>query len=254
MSVNIEIPNISGATEGEQLAQIKNYLIQLSGTLNWAFDTVDNHVGSFSSNAGANMTSLGVGGSVNKNTSGQSQFAQLKDLIIKSADFTQALSEEITKTLKGKYVAKSDFGTYQEITDTKLSASSEEIRAEFSNLQEIITADHAVNAETGEIEKDSIFVKATIRAGILEVDDEGRAIYGIEVGQEDYAQEGSNFKRFARFTASKITFYDAHGSELVWFSPTLTSVNKLHVRGDLQIGNKIMLCPTDDGLAVKWIG
>jgi hypothetical protein len=39
MSVNIRFPNINGASEAEQLSQIKSYLYQLVEQLNWVLST-----------------------------------------------------------------------------------------------------------------------------------------------------------------------------------------------------------------------
>ena len=40
MSVNFRYPNITGASEQEQLAQLKRYLYQLVDQLNYAFSTM----------------------------------------------------------------------------------------------------------------------------------------------------------------------------------------------------------------------
>ena len=41
MGIQIRLPNITGASEKEQLAQLKSYLYQLSEELQWAFDNID---------------------------------------------------------------------------------------------------------------------------------------------------------------------------------------------------------------------
>ena len=40
MNGNIRLPSINGATEAEQIAQIKSYLYQLAQQLNWLFSTI----------------------------------------------------------------------------------------------------------------------------------------------------------------------------------------------------------------------
>ena len=40
MSGNIRLPNITGRTTEEQLQQMKSYLIQAAGELNWALDNI----------------------------------------------------------------------------------------------------------------------------------------------------------------------------------------------------------------------
>lgn len=39
--MNIRFPNITGATEAEQIAQIKSYLHQLAEQLNWALSVLE---------------------------------------------------------------------------------------------------------------------------------------------------------------------------------------------------------------------
>ena len=39
--INIRLPNITAATEKEQIMQIKSYLHQLVGDLNWALSTLE---------------------------------------------------------------------------------------------------------------------------------------------------------------------------------------------------------------------
>jgi hypothetical protein len=59
--------------------------------------------------------------------SAETTFNSLKALIIKSADIVNAYYEEINTRLSGVYVAESDFGTYVEETDLKISRSSKDI-------------------------------------------------------------------------------------------------------------------------------
>lgn len=41
MSIDIRLPNITGGSATEQLAQMKSYLQQLTQQLNWALNTID---------------------------------------------------------------------------------------------------------------------------------------------------------------------------------------------------------------------
>ena len=44
MSINIRFPNITGKTEAEQLVQVRSYLHQLVGQLNWLFSVLESGV------------------------------------------------------------------------------------------------------------------------------------------------------------------------------------------------------------------
>ena len=41
MKYNLRLPNITGASEKEQITQLKNYLIQLVGDLQFVLDNLD---------------------------------------------------------------------------------------------------------------------------------------------------------------------------------------------------------------------
>lgn len=101
MSMNIRFPNITGATEAEQLNQIKSYLHQLVQQLNWALSTIGSGTGS----AGSAEPSMG---DINEQT-----FYELKALLIKSSDMLNGYYEKINQKLEGQYVPQSEFEAYK---------------------------------------------------------------------------------------------------------------------------------------------
>lgn len=141
--LTLRYPNITGATEKEQLMQMRNYLNQLVDDLQWGLSVVNTAESAAVANtkktaAAATSTSSAIDGAAT--------FAAIKALIIKSADIVEAYYEEINKRLEGAYVAVSDFGTYTENTALDFSATSDRITQAYSNIQTIQTS----NAEIGE--------------------------------------------------------------------------------------------------------
>lgn len=138
MGIQIRLPNITGASEKEQLAQLKSYLYQLSEELQWAFDNIDTTAGSGNgyvvNQAPRGFTASPGAGGVNA----EATFAAIKALIIKSADIVNAYYEEINAKLEGAYVAQSDFGTFAEKTTQDIEANSTGITQTFENVQIII--------------------------------------------------------------------------------------------------------------------
>lgn len=139
MAIEIRLPNITGATEREQLLQLKSYLYQLSEQLQWAFDNISTTGGSGNGGYMVNQAPRGYtpssgspGGSAGVN------FAELKTLIIKSADIVDSYYEEINRRLEGLYVARSDFGVYAEKTSQEIEANSTAITQNYTNTQIII--------------------------------------------------------------------------------------------------------------------
>ena len=102
MSANIRFPNITGATEAEQINQIKSYLHQLVQQLNWALSTIESGTGS-ASPAEPSM------GDISEQT-----FYELKSLLIQSSDMLNGYYDKINHKLEGHYVLQSTFSSYQQ--------------------------------------------------------------------------------------------------------------------------------------------
>ena len=73
-------------------------------------------------------------------------------------------------------------------------------------------------------------------------------VYGVEVGQTD----NGNFKRSARFTADRLSFYDGYDVEVAYISNKKLFINDAVLTGSVTIGKYII--DTLDGLAFRWIG
>ena len=273
MSVELRLPYITGGTEREQLQQLKSYLYQLTEQLQIALNANDP----------TSVTQQVVIQSTNAPSSSAPQpfdaevtFAALKPLIIKSAEIVEAYYEEINKKLEGIYVAESDFGTFVEKTEQKIKETSEYTERGFSNVQTII--DEKVGAAKSELEgeqaktneelgkaKDEVKglsryvveTKAYIKTG--KVDEEIRdgipiPIYGIQIGQEDTINN-NKFKRFARFTADKLSFYDENDYEVAYISKSKLFINHAEIKNSYKIGGfKDEVNQTTGDVVTKWEG
>lgn len=137
MGIEIRLPQITGATEREQLQQLKSYIYQLREQLQYAFDTI-----STTGEAGNGVyNKIPVSYSHPTGVSSkdaEATFGSIKALIIKSSDIVEAYYEEINKKLEGLYVAQSDFGTYAEQTKLEIDANSEAIEQNYENIQIVI--------------------------------------------------------------------------------------------------------------------
>lgn len=108
MSIDIRLPNINGATNAEQIAQMRSYLYQFAEQLNWALRTLE----SGQSSESVVVQETKESSSSETKSPVTSTFSEIKALIIKSADIVEAYYQEIDKMLEasGKYVAQADFG------------------------------------------------------------------------------------------------------------------------------------------------
>lgn len=112
-SLALSYPSLAGKTTGEQLEGLRRYLVNLTDELNladWSATATLKEISQAIDADGLTETE--------QNTTLRG-YAQLKSLIIKTADYAAANSEEFQTKLSGNYVAVSDFGKYwQEATMT----------------------------------------------------------------------------------------------------------------------------------------
>ena len=234
MSFDLKLPNINAPTVEGKVEQVRGYLYQLTEQLKWALNSIDSGEGKV----------LQQGSKANKveltEEEAQATFGAVKSLIIKSADIVEAYSEEIKERLVGEYVAKSDFGTYQENTEKNRIADSKGVEDLYRSVQEI----------TGVINQ-LIEVNARIRSGILYYDDNGVPIYGVEVGQINEIDGVEVFNKFARFTSDRLSFYDKNDIEVAYISDYKLCITNAHITGTLTLGRFVY--DTSDGLACRWV-
>lgn len=237
MSYDLRLPSITGQSEKEQLAQIKRYLHQLVGDLRFAFDQV----------RASEVTAVGPAdrsavSSVQTTLTPQATFSSIKSLIIKSADIVNAYYDVMEKRLEGLYVASSDFGTFSEKTSQDIKLNAEYIDTVFQNMQEIVTDIESIDFTLAE-------VNAHIKSGLLYYDDNGIPVYGLEVGQKTEIDGEEIFNKYARFTSSRLSFYDQNDHEVAYISDYKLYITNAEIRGTLTIGDYTV--DPSDGLAFK---
>lgn len=133
---DFRLPNITGATPQEQMAQMESYIHQFVEQLQWALNNIE------ISQANAPQSTTKNGEKTSTSTQPfdtATAFAALKPLIIKSADIVNAYYEQIRTRMEGAYVAVSDFGVFQEQTAQDILSNSTGIEQMFSNVQEVRT-------------------------------------------------------------------------------------------------------------------
>lgn len=243
----IRLPNINGSTEREQLTQIKNYLYQLTGQLNYAFKQVNTEL---TKTQEAVIPTEANGSSEAKEKEKLDQFIELKNLIIKSADTVQAFEDIVTQKLKGEYVAKSDFGEYKDETEKRLWDTPENKTEFYESVQ---TIKNQLN-NIYEVRKKNCYIKT----GWLD-DDNSEA--GLEVGQYDVTTstdaDGNKTteyidKGFARLTTDRLSFRDQNRNELAYFDQIGMYVTDADIGQHLQLGGYSV--DLTNGVTFKWTG
>lgn len=238
--IDIRQPNITGKTATEQLAQIRSYLYQFAGQLQWALNTMDSGGG-----IAAGTVSVTKSGQEDAKVDYVATFNNIKGLIIKSADIVEAYYEKINMRLEGQYVAQSKFGTYAEQTSQQIEANSTSIEQVFSDLQAIYETIEGIESKTLE-------TNAYIKSGLLFYDEDGLPKYGLEIGQTNTVDGVDTFDKFARFTSDRLSFYDNNDTEVAYISDYKLVITNAEIKGTLKLGEYEI--DTTDGLAFKYVG
>lgn len=243
MSIDIRLPNITAPTTEGQMAQMQSYMHQLVEQLNWALNTVGNAQSGDASNIVIDKQDKDISPEEAENT-----FNSIKALIIKSADIVRAYEETMRTTYNGEYIAVSDFGTYMEKTNKTVEENSKYTNEVYTNIQTITNESGGGRLDI--LESESRETNAYIKRGLLGYDDNGNAIYGVEVGETN---EDGAYTKYARFKSDRLSFYDADSNEVAYIGAgSLFIKGKAVFLGEVQFGG--YQADTTDGLAFTWVG
>jgi archaellum component FlaC len=189
MTFDFRYPNITGATEKEQLQQMRIYIHQLVDELKWALNSVETSQGVYvvQQPSGGGSAPLSM---VNLNDdSTQARFNELKPLIIKSADIVEEYYEEINKRLEGLYVAQSDFGTFMEQTSQEIEATSKDVTQVFNNVQIIATDVGTVKTEVETIDTKVSTIDTELKTVGGKVVEHDTELQGVKTEVQSVTQE-----------------------------------------------------------------
>ena len=247
MGINLRLPNITGTTDREQITQLKSYLHQLVGELQWAMETMDTSAKSSSNTVVYTSKNTLLKNDVNPTVDATATFNAIKGLIIKSADIVEAYSQEMERRYNGIYVAQSDFGTYLEETEMVIEETSTNITQFFKSFK---TIEGQVNLHADTL--------AYIKTGKLDVDDEGYDVEGIEIGQKKFDNDNEvKFDKFARFTSEKLEFFDplkSTDAPIAWISGRKLYIPNAEVTASFQIGGLLDTVMDNGDVVTKWVG
>lgn len=226
---SLRLPNINALDTAGQVKQIRSYLFQLYEHLKITEQSItENKSGT------AVYKSALTGSGAKKTEIFGSDFEKTKALIIASADIVNAYYEKISRRLRSQYVSRSDFGTYIEDIEGRYEAAASSLTAKYDEIQKIV----------GDNGDGTVKLSAYVRAGKIE-----EGTYGIEVGQTS----DDSFKRFARFTAGGLYFYDGNNDDpAAWIENYILHIRSAEIGGNLVLGK--YKYDTSDGIIHQWIG
>ena len=242
MGIEIRYPNITAQTEREQIFQMKSYLHQLVDQLRYVLNNIDTSSKYVVQESAKSTTQAPLG-----TVDAAATFSSIKSLIIKSADIVQAYYDVINSKLKGEYVAQSSFGTFTERTEQSLTQSSKDIEQAFTDIQNISKSIDTITFTLAE-------VNAHIKSGVLYYDDNDLPVYGVEVGQKNTIDGVEVFKKYARFTSDRLSFYDQNDQEVAYISDRKLYISDVEVLSSIKIGGLKQFVLANGDIVEKWVG
>lgn len=235
-----------------------DYLYRMTEQLNLALSNLGAE--NFAANSTARQVlSGGMSGEQKKTL--MDGLGNLKSLIIKTADVVQAEMDVLKVSLESKYVAVSDYGTYQENIESQLTATAASIEQAISYHAEL---SDALGGVSDEFEDYTVEVQGYIRQGIIGYDG-AVPVIGIAIGRDltvTGSKETVNGKTYdvidtssnmSIWTPDKLAFY-INGAEAAYFSNGALYVGTVIVQTKLVLGQKKWQIDHANGLSIKWIG
>ena len=202
-SLNLAYPSIAGKTTGEQLEAVRRYLHTLTDRLNLA----DWSAGAVLQEVSRAIDADSLPDAERKTQLGN--FGQLKALIIKTADYAAANSQEFQTKLSGNYVAVSDFGKYWQEATMTIDGNEFGIRQLY---------DYAAGINNDYTVKSQQYVKT----GLLYYDG-ATPVYGVGVGNIETTVSSGNTiidktkNELVTVTPGQVTFWQS-GDKIAYLS------------------------------------
>ena len=155
-----------------------------------------------------------------------------------------ACSEQVKRKLQGSYVAKSEFGTYREETAQTLAADSQ-------GIQQLFEHSAAVEKTLDGLVLETASTRAYLHTGCIQ---EGtHPVYGLEIGQRNQENGQEVFRKFARFTADRLSFFDRADVEVAYISDYRLCITNARIGGTLELGPRFRV-GVQNGLTFQWTG
>jgi hypothetical protein len=253
-------PGLKG-DEKANLVQMHSFLFRLTEQLNAALAQTDNAIQKAQTTATA-AASKPAGGS------DATEYKELKSLIIKTADTVRAEMVVLETKLDGKYIAVSDWGTYEENIQQNIETTAKGTVESYGYSAKITDVADSLNSfvttSNGYIRRGIIWDKdgVTPIIGIAigqEIQNAKKIVDGVETNEDEKAiVNGIEYDVFnkntnmALYTADRLAFYQ-NGVEVAYFSQLTMQVTRVNVNDAITFQGAWELSKKY-GFTLRWIG
>ena len=243
----LELPPLPRGSEQEQLAALRDYLVRLSRSLDAAQNAA--------AVSGAAVTPAVPAASA---SAAEKRTGELRSLIVKTADRVSRQVERLSATLREDYLARSDFGAYQETLRAQFEATARGVVESY----DFEAALEALSGRAEESERALRSLRGEIRRGLITDPGTGETAMGIAVAENlrftgaQQSAEGLVYYELAPgqtlglYTASGWQFW-LNGSKRGWFDAVdgMLHVVTLAVEQSLSLGG--WLLTPDGGFGIR---
>lgn len=252
-----ELPPMLRGSEGEQIAALRDYLVRLARSLEGPDETaLTTAAGGRAAAAKTARASLAESEQVRRRA------AELRALIVKTADVIEREVEVLNRTLREDYLARSDFGTYQESIRTVIESTAREVVESY----DYAAALEALGRDGEALLRSLTAIRGQIRRGLITDPETGETAMGIAIAEElrftgqERTENGLVYSELSPgqtlglYTATGWQFW-INGSKRGWFNSVdgMLHVMNLAVEQSLALGGGWTVTMAN-GLGVRYLG
>ena len=97
----------------------------------------------------------------------------------------------------------------------------------------------AINDHFEQLDKFKNATSANIKTGLLEENDGGTPVYGVQIGQETTNADGEKiFNKYARFTPDRLSFFDQSSNEVTAIGDKMMFVTNVEITGNSHVDDE----------------
>ena len=249
-----EMPPILKGTERQQIAALRDYLVRMARQDGQSTDKVV-----------AQITKSVTGASDQEAADLKENAAQLRQLIVKTADNVRVVVERvdtIQEDLHSDYLAVSDFADFVETIDTRITETARGVVEEY-DYNELI---RQITEREDEFNTYLTNIRGEIRRGLITDPETGETAMGIAIserlsftGQEQTVDglvyyELSPGQTLGLYTATGWQFW-INGSKRGWFDSrdSMLHVTNIVSENSFKLSDKWEIT-NSDGFGIKYVG
>ena len=262
-----EYPPILKGTEREQLRELRDYLVRMTRSLRQAqeaagrMEQAEAH-GSAAASAVPGQTASSAASELAEL---RGRAGQLRSLIIKTAeriDGVRMETERLDAALREDYLALSDFGSYTEQAELRMSATARQVLESYDFQEQIAALGQSLDG----LDRYMTSIRGEIRRGLITDPESGEQVLGIAIAEnlsftgQVHEREGLHYyelspgQTLGLYTAAGWQFW-INGARIGWFDSGdgMLHVTRMRVVESICLSDSWRFSSAG-GLGIQYIG